>query len=71
MKAEVLYLLDEYEEKIESSVTGKKKKWYVGKIGKVINRLRGKTSNDRLYDLQFEDGQKWCFEREQIEFVGD
>ncbi len=70
MKAEVLFLVDKYENEIESKVTGKKKKAYVGQVGEIINRISGLLGGT-LYDLEFNDGQKWCFERDQIEFVSE
>lgn len=65
MKAKVLFLVDEYEYKMKSEITGRKKSDYVGEIG---NAQRG-TYPDQ-FDVEFADGQKWCFDREQLEFCG-
>lgn len=72
-KARLLYLVDKYENELISS-TGKYKEDYVGKIGKVAHRqnlysLLGCVRY--LYDIEFEDGARFCVEREQIEFVED
>ena len=72
-KARLLYLVDKYENELISS-TGKRKEDYIGKIGKVIHTCI--ISKDHyvkhiLYDVQFDDGARFCVEREQIEFVED
>lgn len=70
-KAVLLYLTNKYEYDLISS-TGKYKEDYVGKIGNVVHKqnicvLVG--TNKYLYDIEFNDGAKFCVEREQIEFV--
>lgn len=72
-KARLLYLTDKYEYELISS-TGKHKEDYVGKIGNVAHRqnlysLLGCVRY--LYDIEFEDGVRFCVDREQIEFVED
>ena len=67
----LLYLSDKYEHDLISS-TGKLKKEYIGKIGKVIHTLfisKGHYLKPILYDVQFGDGAIFCLEREQFEFV--
>ena len=29
------------------------------------------SSNEHLYDIEFDDGARFCVDREQIEFVGE
>lgn len=67
----LLYLSDKYEYDLISS-TGKLKREYIGKIGKVIHTLfisKGHYLKPILYDVQFGDGAIFCLEREQFEFV--
>ena len=67
----LLYLSDKYEYDLISS-TGKLKKEYIGKIGKIIHTLfisKGHYLKPILYDVQFGDGAIFCLEREQFEFV--
>ena len=70
-KARLLYLDDKYEEELISS-TGKHKEDYIGQVGNVTNKLNicvlvGTTRY--LYDIEFNDGARFCVDREQIEFV--
>lgn len=70
-KARLLCLTDKYEYELISS-TGKRKKDYIGQIGKVIHICV--ISKDHyvkpiLYDVQFVDGARFCVESEQIEFI--
>lgn len=47
--------------------------YYVGKIGNIIDvkyRLIRNGVVKTLFDIEFEDGARFCVEREQIEFVG-
>lgn len=72
-KARLLYLTDKYEDDLISS-TGKHKEDYIGQVGNVTHKqnicvLVG--TNKYLYDIKFNDGAKFCVEREQIEFVGE
>lgn len=72
-KARLLYLNDKYEELLTNRITGKYKSYYVGKIGNVVHKqnIRGiVSSNEYLYDIEFDDGARFCVDREQIEFVG-
>ena len=67
----LLYLSDRYEYDLISS-TGKLKKEYIGKLGKVIHTLsitKGHYVKPILYDVQSGDGAIFCLEREQFEFV--
>lgn len=71
-KARLLYLTAKYEYDLIGS-TGKHKEDYVGQVGNVTHKqnicvLVG--TNKYLYDIEFEDGARFCVEREQIEFVG-
>lgn len=71
-KARLLYLIDRYEESLVNHVTGKHKRDYIGKVGNVFSRtslaaMEGCTRY--LYDIEFEDGARFCVESEQIEFV--
>lgn len=71
LKARLLYLTDKYEYELIRS-TGKHKEDYVGKIGNVTHKqnicvLVG--TNKYLYDIEFNDGARFCAEREQIEFI--
>lgn len=72
-KARLLNLVDKYENELISR-TRKYKSYYVGKIGNVVHKqnICGITSsNEYLYDIEFDDGARFCVEREQIEFVGE
>ena len=72
-KARLLCLVDKYENELISS-TGKYKGNYIGKVGKVVHKqnICGITSsNEYLYDIEFDDGARFCVDREQIEFVGE
>ena len=71
-KARLLYLVDKYEESLVNHVTGKYKRDYIGKIGNVVHKqnICGiVNSNECLYDIEFDDGVRFCVDREQIEFV--
>lgn len=70
-KARLLYLDDKYEEEL-ISITGKHKEDYIGQVGNVTHKqnicvLVGTTRY--LYDIEFNDGARFCVDREQIEFV--
>lgn len=70
-KARLLYLTDKYEEEL-ISITGKYKEDYIGQVGNVTHKqnicvLVGTTRY--LYDIEFNDGARFCVDREQIEFV--
>lgn len=72
-KARLLYLVDKYENELISS-TGKYKEDYIGHVGNIvhqrsIDKLVGTARY--LYDIEFNDGARFCVEREQIEFVED
>lgn len=71
-KARLLYLSDKYEKLLTNRKTGKYKSDYIGKIGKVIHKqnICGIVSmNEYLYDIEFDDGARFCVDEEQIEFV--
>lgn len=73
MKARLLYLTDKYEDDLISS-TGKHKEDYIGRVGNIVHKqnicvLVG--TNKYLYDIEFNDGARFCVDREQIEFVED
>ena len=70
-KARLLYLTDKYEDDLISS-NGKHKEDYIGQVGNIVHQqnicvLVG--TNKYLYDIKFNDGSKFCVEREQIKFV--
>lgn len=70
-KARLLYITDKYENKLISS-TGKHKEDYIGQVGNIVRQqnicvLVGTTRY--LYDIEFNDGARFCVDREQIEFV--
>lgn len=70
-KARLLYLDDKYEEEL-ISIAGKHKEDYIGQVGNVTHKqnicvLVG--TNKYLYDIEFNDGARFCVDREQIEFV--
>lgn len=72
-KAILLSLDDTYEEELISS-TGKHKEDYIGQVGNIVHQqnicvLVGTTRY--LYDIEFNDGARFCVDREQIEFVGE
>lgn len=72
-KARLLCLTDKYEYDLISS-TGKCKEDYIGKVGNIVHQqnicvLVNTTRN--LYDIEFNDGARFCVDREQIEFVED
>lgn len=70
-KVRLLYLVDKYENELISS-TRKYKSYYVGKIGNVVHKQNIRvivSSNEYLYDIEFDDGARFCVDREQIEFV--
>ena len=73
MKARLLYLTDKYEDDLISS-TGKHNEDYIGRVGNIVHKqnicvLVG--TNKYLYDIEFNDGARFCVDREQIEFVED
>lgn len=73
LKARLLCLTDKYEDDLISS-TGKHKEDYIGQVGDIVHQqnicvLVG--TNKCLYDIEFNDGARFCVEREQIEFVED
>lgn len=70
-KARLLYLTDKCEEEL-ISITGKYKEDYIGQVGNVTHKqnicvLVG--TNKYLYDIEFNDGARFCVDREQIEFI--
>ena len=70
-KARLLCLTDKYEDDLISS-TGKYKSDYIGQVGNIVHQqnicvLVGTTRY--LYDIEFNDGARFCVDREQIEFV--
>lgn len=72
-KARLLCLIDKYEYDLISS-TGKSKEDYISKVGDIVQghkTLTGNGSATNLFDIIFEDGARFCVEREQIEFVED
>lgn len=72
-KARLLCLADRYEYDLISSI-GKNKEGYIGKVGNIVHvhkMLTGNGSATNLFDITFEDGARFCVEREQIEFVED
>lgn len=72
-KARLLCITDKYEYDLIGS-TGKNKEDYIGKIGNITHvqkMLTGNGSATNLFDITFEDGARFCAEREQIEFVED
>lgn len=72
-KARLLYLTDKYEDDLISS-TGKYKEDYIGQVGSITHvqkMLTGNGSATNLFDIIFEDGARFCVDREQIEFVED
>lgn len=71
LKARLLCLTDRYEDELISS-TGKHKEDYIGRVGNIVHKqnicvLVG--TNKYLYDIEFNDGARFCVESEQIEFV--
>lgn len=65
-KAKFIRLLDDYETDVKSSITGRYKSDYLEEVGKVIhNKLYEQKG---LFTLEFEDGQRWMFERNQLQF---
>lgn len=72
-KARLLCLTDKYEYDLISS-TGKNKEDYIGKVGSITHTQKMLTDNGsatNLFDITFEDGARFCVEREQIEFMED
>lgn len=72
-KARLLCLIDKYEYDLISS-TGKRKENYIGQVGDIVHvhkTLTGNGSATNLFDIEFNDGARFCIEREQIEFVED
>ena len=70
-KARLLYLTDKYEYELISS-TGKHKEDYVGRVGNIVHKQNIcvlVNATRYLYDIEFNDGARFCVEREQIEFV--
>lgn len=72
-KARLLCLIDKYEYDLIGS-TGKSKEDYIGQVGDIVHvhktlAVNGSATN--LFDIIFEDGARFCVEREQIEFVED
>lgn len=70
-KAILLSLDDTCEEELISS-TGKHKEDYIGQVGNIVHQqnicvLVGTTRY--LYDIEFNDGARFCVDREQIEFI--
>ena len=57
---------------VEAGSTGKYKEDYIGQVGNIVHQqnicvLVGTTRY--LYDIEFNDGARFCVDREQIEFV--
>lgn len=55
-------------------VKGKDKEDYIGQVGSITHTqkmLTGNGSATNLFDIIFEDGARFCVEREQIEFMED
>lgn len=72
-KARLLCLTDKYEYDLISS-TGKYKEDYIGKVGNIVHQQNICVfvgTKRYLYDIEFNDGARFCVEREQIEFVED
>lgn len=70
-KARLLCLTDKYEYDLISS-TGKHKEDYIGQVGNIVHQqsIYGLVNTTRyLYDIEFNDGARFCVDREQIEFV--
>lgn len=47
---------------------------YIGQVGSITHTqkmLTGNGSATNLFDITFEDGARFCVDREQIEFVED
>lgn len=70
-KARLMCLTDKYEDDLIGS-TGKHKEDYIGQVGYIVHQqnicvLVGTT--EYLYDIEFNDGARFCVDREQIEFV--
>lgn len=56
------------------SSMNKFKEDYIGQVGNIVHQqnicvLVGTTGY--LYDIEFNDGARFCVDREQIEFVGE
>lgn len=73
MKA-ILTCLNTVYEQSHMSSTGKMKQDYVGQIGTVLHvrNLKGtdaKRSNNKLYDIKFDDGAILCCDNEQIRII--
>lgn len=67
------YKLNKFEYDLISS-TGKSKEDYIGQVGDIVQvhkTLTGNGSATNLFDIEFNDGARFCVEREQIEFVED
>jgi hypothetical protein len=72
-KGRLLCLIDKYEYELINS-TGKSKEDYIGKVGDIVHVHKTLTDNEsatNLFDIEFNDGARFCVEREQIEFVED
>ena len=72
-KARLLCLTDKYEYKLISS-TGKRKEDYIGQVGNIVHKQNINVlvgTKKYLYDIKFNDGARFCVEREQLEFVED
>lgn len=70
-KARLMCLTDKYEDDLIST-TGKYKEDYIGQVGNIVHQQNIcvlVVTNKYLYDIKFNDGAKFCVEREQIEFV--
>lgn len=61
-------LLYHYEEDL-INLKGKSKKDYIGEIGTIIHvTIMNTSKSGNLYDVQFNDGQVWCLDREQFSY---
>lgn len=72
-KARLLCLIGKYEYDLIGS-TGKSKEDYIGQVGDIVHVQKTLTWNGsatNLFDIEFNDGARFCVEREQIEFMED
>ena len=68
-KAKFIKTAHKYEEELISEITGNAKTDYIGQIGTICSSKPLELYG--LYDVMFDDGQKWSFMRNQLDFMGE
>ncbi len=69
-KVKLIRCIDKYEKNL-CNAKNKSKKDYIGQTGKIIKTTKHHSGAicDNLCDVKFSDGQVWCCEMRQLEFI--